>query len=320
MVPLGAYDTIFHSNHDNQNGIIECYSVNDLDSAEIVTIGDSFFKRPRRIYKIHTPSSTLHDGYLYYLCKTCPQPLYNLNIRKTAGTHSVSAAFQLLEGNHIPKCKVLLVETVERFLVGRLSSARAVPMLPIDSIIVNPNSPKKIDDKDDHFELQTIAAHTRLALNINQPVKKVALQQPMFTHKRYDKTLFFYQEDLNFTNLKDADVKLAINNLLELQQLAKEKGIYLIFVVASDKYDLYYNFIKDNPYPKNPTMDYFANMDTSWFLNTQQLLLPYLKKGVKDIYNVNDTHWSVFSDSIVANRIAEMINTHLHSTAKAVKK
>ena len=82
-------------------------------------------------------------------------------------------------------------------------------------------------------------------------------------------------------------------------------------MVAADKYDMYYDYIEDNPYPRNPSFDYFINYDTTVFINTKTLLLPYLQQEIKDIYRVNDTHWSPIAAKIVGEHIASIINNYI---------
>jgi len=92
----------------------------------------------------------------------------------------------------------------------------------------------------------------------------------------------------------------------------KTLNIKLYFMVCSDKYDLYYDYIQDNKHIKNNFFDLFRPLKKDYyFVDTKKILLPLLKDGVKDVYWIDDTHWSkkaseaVCSDEIFSKNISK---------------
>lgn len=81
-------------------------------------------------------------------------------------------------------------------------------------------------------------------------------------------------------------------------------------MVAAGSYDLYQDYIVDNPYPRDTTLDYFDDLDTSWFLNTKKLIKPHIDAGEKDMVLLNDTHWSIKSAKLAGEKLGEMINDY----------
>ena len=64
----------------------------------------------------------------------------------------------------------------------------------------------------------------------------------------------------------------AIKNLNKLHYLALERGVNLIYLISADKYDVYSEYVIDNPFPSNPTLEYFNNIDTTWLINSKRIL------------------------------------------------
>ena len=81
---------------------------------------------------------------------------------------------------------------------------------------------------------------------------------------------------------------------------------------AVTKYDLYSDFIQNNKYPKDPFFDNFRKLQKDYvFIDTKKLLSKALYNGVKDVFYVDDTHWSRIACDIVSNDIIEQINKEI---------
>jgi hypothetical protein len=94
-----------------------------------------------------------------------------------------------------------------------------------------------------------------------------------------------------------------------LAQKLKEKSIQLIFMPAVNKYDLYSSFIINNKYPMDPFFDRIRTLEKDYiFIDTKDILLKQLNKGEKDIYYIDDTHWSYKSSDIVTDDIISKLN------------
>ena len=92
----------------------------------------------------------------------------------------------------------------------------------------------------------------------------------------------------------------------QLINLAREKGVNLVLLIACDKYDLYQDFIIDNPYPTktlNEDLEQWMAPEIDHFVFAKRVLHPFVEQGVKDVYLFNDTHWSPASSRLIAAEI-----------------
>ncbi len=99
----------------------------------------------------------------------------------------------------------------------------------------------------------------------------------------------------------------SLRNLILLNNKLLEKGIKMIFLIAADKYDVYRPFTADNSLPIDTTTDEFSNLPNICVINTKPILIEMVRNGEKDIYMVNDTHWSYKASEAVAEEIARKI-------------
>ena len=65
-------------------------------------------------------------------------------------------------------------------------------------------------------------------------------------------------------------------------------------MICADKYDLYYPYLSaKNEYTENPFFEEFEKCPKSYmFVNTKKILQSLLEAGEKDVYWMDDTHWS----------------------------
>lgn len=115
------------------------------------------------------------------------------------------------------------------------------------------------------------------------------LAQPMFTAPD-DNTLLF----LRSKSMPDKKVLKTMNdNLNTLADRLAAKGITLVFMPCVDKFNLYSGFIVNNPYPVSTFFEDLDQLPKRYrFINTKKILLELLRKGEKDIFYADDTHWS----------------------------
>lgn len=124
-------------------------------------------------------------------------------------------------------------------------------------------------------------------------VCRLPLTESLFTVKA-DKEILIYKKSLSDLYKSTPENILKANeNLNRIAKMLKQKGIKMYFMPAVNKYDLYSNFIADNPYPKDPLFDLLKPLKKEYtMINTKEILLPMLMKGEKDVFYVDDTHWS----------------------------
>jgi hypothetical protein len=161
-----------------------------------------------------------------------------------------------------------------------------------------------------YWEQTDIASYIRLKFSYKCPFSTVELSKPLFSHPTFHSSLVFLDSkndsDLSFINYNDSLYTKAIDNIIRLHTLAKQQNINLIYLIAADKYDVYSEYIKNNPFPVNLTLDKFK-IDENWFINSKAIFQRHLQQGMKDIYYVNDTHWSPIGAQIIGEYIGNII-------------
>ena len=106
--------------------------------------------------------------------------------------------------------------------------------------------------------------------------------------------LLAYGEDLTAAdNLTNNEMQKLNENFNILAEKLNKLNIQLIFMPVVDKYDLYSDFIVDNPYPQNQFFDLLRPMKKNYsFIDTKAILQQLLKNNVQDVFHPDDTHWS----------------------------
>lgn len=124
-------------------------------------------------------------------------------------------------------------------------------------------------------------------------VCRFPLKKSLFTVEA-KKEILVYRKSLKSPYTSTPENIAKVNaNLNRIAKMLKEKGIKLYFMPAVSKYDLYSDFIEDNPYHTDPLFPMLAALKKEYTLiNTKEILLPLLKEGEKDVYHADDTHWS----------------------------
>ena len=211
-----------------------------------------------------------------------------------SNVESPEQTFVSLCKSNVTMPHVVVLESVERAFVWRLSRLDFGDLPAIQPIGAAYFPPiKKQTDFSTFYRNQLINSHS---------VRCIQLRDSLFSCPQKEKELYFYVEDLQFPS--DESVEIAVAKLDSLFQLANEKGVRLIYVVAADKYDVYQGFADDNPYQEKTVMEHFAKFESNpCFVNTKPLLTGKAMEGVKDLYYADDTHWSPVGAKIVADEI-----------------
>ncbi|MBO4250768.1 MAG: hypothetical protein J5884_05870 [Paludibacteraceae bacterium] len=214
----------------------------------------------------------------------------------------------------IPPRTMVILESVERSFVDRLLQLRldntTFPENNREQFVMaeneNPNPPRAT--------LGSAINYLRKRLHIKQPIHCYPTSADLFTHSSRHNQLYIYDSpgkwdnegDLRFVDKTGVNYEQVNQQLYALHQLAEAHQLTLVYVVAADKYDVYEPFIV-HEHPRNPTLDALPEED--WIVNTKPILQSQVYQGVKDIYYINDTHWSPVGAQIVgeeiANRLAE---------------
>jgi hypothetical protein len=108
-----------------------------------------------------------------------------------------------------------------------------------------------------------------------------------------DRILLFLGDEMrNIPKVRPADIELMNQNLNKLADLLDKRGIKLIFMPCVDKYDLYSDYLVNNPYPRSIFFEQLRMLPKRYlFIDTKSILAEELRKGEKDIFYADDTHW-----------------------------
>lgn len=297
QIPFGneydqKLDSIFH--HSN------CYFYNvsegDTLSSNIFTIGDSFSNRK------------VGHAYQQFLGEILEQNINN--IRPTCSPEQFFV--KLLNNNYFPIGSIVIVESVERSMIERLClldfSDSDLPRLN--------NSIRNKKNNDKMSLLEGAAAKIRVLIGYKNPVRRYDTSIDLFSHPTIHNKIFLFDApwenyefgvdgDFVFRYLSEESFGLAYDNLLELRKFSEAKGVHFIYLIAADKYEVYEPFIIDE-HPYNSSLDKCPRED--WVINTKPVLSEAAGLGVKDIYRINDTHWSPTGAKLVAEELAIRLN------------
>lgn len=275
-------------------------------AARILTVGDSFSQQGM-------------NGYQNFLAHSIGDTISNLVVRRGDWMSPEQGVADLLNrgffDNH-PEIEVVILETVEREFPWRwdkIETDRQAAESPVlDPSLDNPHEEKPLTVQN---YLSTIFRQgsdwLRLTAGLDKsPVKHVELKDEYFTLPGHESELYFYQDDLVFTDLEDAEIRKFAGNMRTLQRRLAEKGVTLVCLIAPDKYELYQHYAVDGRYPYRPLGERLMALDSLEFVvNPLPQLTAALRAGEKDLFMADDTHWSYKSASIAAGLLENRIDS-----------
>jgi len=285
---------------------ISTLNLNETNTFNILTIGDSFSQQGAHGYQNHIDNST---------------DVLNFDIQsyKLPTNNPIDLAYKLCNGDVFNKLKInyLLLQSVERSIITRNNELELHSAYAINKI----NSFKKAEQ-----QKKTSSIHIQFSDYLKFPVHTIlyhfadnAIFSPVY-QKEISKSLFsannnllFLKDDLTAlkhnNNIKNS--KLLNKNLNRLASKLKEKNITLIVVPSPDKYAIYYDYINTKSNPKPVFFDHLRALEKEYtYIDSKRILKKHIDNGVKDVYFVDDTHWSPIGARIIANSISEIIKNH----------
>lgn len=286
----------FDSTYQNCVDTLTTNLVSEINTSEIstcdknitvISMGDSFSQQGRR-------------GYMNYLANMLPEyQFYNIK-NPTFSDPEIKFMHICLANDTMPK--IVILESVERLCINRLCNLKFYDELHIRK---NDQIKKERTNKKKSF-VQWAQEYYKKRLGIDNPVGHFQLTTNTFSCKKHEKDLYFIEEDLHIPN-SDL-ITLAQLKLDSLFQFAAERDIQLYYLVAADKYDIYQKYIAKE-HPQKNTLDQLSEhfKGNKYFINSKELILPYIHSGEKDMYYCDDTHWSTKSAKLVGEEIARRI-------------
>lgn len=227
-----------------------------------------------------------------------------LNLQRYQEKSPLETAIILYNSGYfdIVKPKFLLIETVERFCAnwyGRHMDFNEKVSLPIlikyyKTKTYSGKLPEVSFINTGNFKFVLyyfLYKFTDRPLNSMVCVRK--LSKPFFSVKNADKLLFVFQDIENISYANEKTIEIMNDNLNHFSDLLLKKGIKLYFMPVVDKYNLYSEYIINNPYPKSKFFELLRPLKKRYyFIDTKAILIELIKRDERDVYYADDTHWS----------------------------
>lgn len=273
---------------------------------DIVTIGDSFS---------NGGAGGKNPFYQDYIASRYHCNVLNIN-PSLFGENYIEAVVALFNSGVLKSIrpKFVLIESIERSAVGRFSGSMEWDRNVTRKLLLNdlkngqwgdgkPSEQKHSFITTANYKLPLYNFYYLFSPNAlgYSGSFKFRLTTPLFNAKA-DSTLLAYKQDITSIPGNTEENILKLNdNFNHLAKMLKSNNIQLMMMIAVDKYDLYYDYIQDNTYEKNHFFDLLGPLGKNYtFIDTKAILAEELKKGKKDIYFADDTHWSnLASEAIV---------------------
>lgn len=264
---------------------------------DVLTLGDSFFNGgvSGENQYIQDYIENIHNLRTLNIC---------VNKKKT----NLDVLIMMLNNGYLDKIKpkYVILESVERHTLHRYSK-------PADF-----SQSVAVKNLNDYYEYNTKSHYDNLmdfwgfinnanfkfvlysilrnfsdnALYSTTYIKK--LSENFFSNPKGD-MLLFYSYDLSGIEMSEdiRNIKILNDNYNKLSKKLKEKNITLYFMPVVDKYNLYEPYIINNKYPRSTFFEKFRPLKKDYvFVDTKQILSNELKKGTKDIFFADDSHWT----------------------------
>lgn len=270
-------------------------TINDiapLDDDEIVIFGDSFSAQYDRIW----PNCRWHQFMGGLLGKR---------------TVSVVNNFRPVEEylSALKKCPgtlgdTVIIESVERELIGRLCYINFDNIYEPTSVTTEPNSPGPLRGKWRSIKTKPLEYYQR-HLGFDRLVLTKNIDKPLFSS--HERKLYFYTGDTVIQS--DWEIATAAKNLKILDSLSKAYGITLVFVAIPNKLTAYRNHVIGNqtPFSILESPCYFDNLPC--FINTLPVIDSLIKEGVVDVYLPDDTHFSAPTAKAIGEYVARRLTS-----------
>jgi hypothetical protein len=271
---------------------------------DVVTIGDSFSnaKQNGRDPLYQDWIATLHN-------------LDVLNVQPIRDLDEITSVVILLNSGYLDmiKPRFIIIESVERNCIRHFSQkidfTRTEPLEEIKTYYkttgykFNPPDVGFINDGNFKFLLYSILYRFSDRAFFSK-VHARTLNASLFTVQNDTRLLFFHDDVAAVPSATGESMQLLNDNFNRLAELLNKKGITLYFMPAADKYNVYRDHIIDNPYPQSVFFELLRKLPKTYiFVDTKAMLTEEVKKGEKDVYYADDTHWSWKGSKKIAESI-----------------
>lgn len=249
---------------------------------DVITIGDSF-------------SQQGINGYQNYIAS---RGVSLINYDNHIEFNKFQLFNSLMELGYIDSTnvKVVIVECAERYW-------EYLRDIDFKKVSIKP-SLRQNASNEPKWSLLEIRNYMILHLGVVKPVRHAKLSAKLFSVGNPNR-LYFYSDDLKTNSINADEGKIIKKNVEKIIRTSTSLGIKVIFLICPDKFDVYQNYIVNNPFPRKKINEdlkrYFPYHDN--LIIAKDIIMPYINKGGLDYYHYNDSHWTYKSSKIVADEI-----------------
>ena len=260
----------------------------------VLTIGDSF-------------SQQEHAGYQNYMVQ---EGVTVANTRRDLYDSPIQYAWNLLDAGVVDSTNidVMIVEVSERDFSLRIENFRT------DKVEVGePDMPGEGGEENVWDMRRWSLLRTRDFLMYRyagrNPVYEVQLNREFFSSNEPRKLYFYCADILNGLTI-DESIRPKIKEVFNLLTAkAQERGFALIMMLPVDKYDLYQDYIVDNPYGHKRVNEEVRELlgDVPEVMLCKFTLQPLLENGEKDVFLFDNSHWSYKASEAVGKELCRRV-------------
>ncbi len=260
----------------------------------VLTVGDSFSQQEHAGYQNYMPGEGLTVA-------NCKRSLYDSPIQY---------AYNIMDWGVVDSTNidVMVVEVGERDFAIRIDN------FGVDKVEVP--EPEKPSDNDtvetNRNEWSLLRARDFVLYRFanRSPVYVVDLKQDFFESPEPRKLYFYCADIINGMTIEES-IRPKVKEVFDLlTRMAHERGFALVFMLPVDKYDLYQDYIVDNPYayPKRINEDVRELLgDIPEVMLSKYYLKPLIDKGEKDIFLFDNSHWSYKASEVVGKELSRRV-------------
>ena len=258
----------------------------------VLTVGDSFSQQGSAGYQNYMPGEGISVA-------NCRRSLYESPIQYACNILD----WGVVDSTNID---VLVVEVVERDLainIGNFGENKIEvpePESTSDKVVGSANVWSLLRARD--FVLYRYAGRS--------PVYTFDLKRDFFSSHEPNKLYVYDRDVINGLTIDEA-LRPKVKEVFDLlTRKAHDRGIKLMLMMPVDKYDLYQDYITDNPYPPKRVNEDVREIfgDIPEVMLCKYCLQPLLDKGEKDVFLFDNTHWSYKGSEAVGKELCRRVN------------
>ena len=295
LIPFGAeYGQMISKNEMKDTLFIIVNHTEELRNihVNVLTVGDSFSQQGSAGYQNYMPGEGISVA-------NCRRSLYESPIQYACNILD----WGVVDSTNID---VLVVEVVERDLainIGNFGENKIEvpePDSTSDKVVGSANVWSLLRARD--FVLYRYAGRS--------PVYTFDLKRDFFSSREPNKLYVYDRDVINGLTIDEA-LRPKVKEVFDLlTRKAHDRGIKLMLMMPVDKYDLYQDYITDNPYPPKRVNEDVREIfgDIPEVMLCKYCLQPLLDKGEKDVFLFDNTHWSYKGSEAVGKELCRRVN------------